>query len=163
MPFEETHKSAIDFLRSYVPEGVGKNKPLLPHLLRVGKFLYENGYSPEIVNAGLLHDMLEWTDTSEALIQERFGQHVFDIVRANTKNREITDPAQRREDYVNRCAAVGLDALIVKAVDTLDSYDYYTQRNNSDEQERSKHIARLILEKMNEYTDPIFIKLQCIL
>ena len=160
MPFEEKYKATIDLLRESIPETAGKNKPLLPHVLRVGTYLHEHGYSNEVVNAGLLHDLLEWTNTSDVLIKERFGQHVFDIVKANTKNREISDPIQRRMDYVNRCVAVGLDALIVKAADTLDSFDYYTKQKNSNELERSRNISRLILDKVNGDVDPIFIELQ---
>lgn len=162
MTFEEKYKSTIDLLRELIPEDAGKNKPLLPHVLRVGIFLHDSGYSDEIVNAGLLHDMIEWTDTSEILIQERYGKHVYDIVMANTKNREITDPVERRKDYVNRCAAIGIDALIVKAADTLDSFAYYTAQNNPNELERCKNVARLILEKTDEGIDPIFGKLRSI-
>ncbi len=160
MTFEEKYKSTIDLLRESIPEHAGKNKPLLPHVLRVGNFLHEAGYSDEIVNAGLLHDMIEWTDTPKILIQERFGKHVCDIVMANTKNRDIKDPVERREDYVNRCAAVGIDALIVKAADTLDSFAYYTEQNNPNELERCRNIGRLILDKIDESTDPIFGKLR---
>lgn len=162
MTFEDKYRSTIDFLRSAIPKNAGKNKPLLPHVLRVGNFLHEGGYSDEVVNAGLLHDMLEWTDTAQTVIRERFGQHVFDIVMANTKNREIADPVQRRADYVNRCADVGLDALVVKAADVLDSYDYYTKQNNPSEVERSRSIAKLVLDVVDEGADPIFTKLRAI-
>ena len=107
--------------------------------------------------------MIEWTKTPKEMIQETFGRHVYDIVLANTKNIEISDPIKRREDYVNRCAKVGIDALIVKAADTLDSYNYYTEHNSPDEINRSKNIARLVLDKVDKESDPIFEKLHNIL
>jgi len=163
MTFEDKYEPTIEWLHQSITEDIGKNKPLLPHLLRVGRFLHEGDYSEEVVNAGLLHDMIEWTDSPEKLVKERFGKHVYDIVLANTKNREIKDPVKRREDYVNRCAEVGVDALIVKAADTLDSYNYYLEQNNRKELARSKSIAGLLLDKVDTEADPIFKKLRDIL
>jgi len=159
MTFETKYKNLIDFLKETIPEDAGKNKPLLPHLLRVGTFLHDHGYSEEVVKAGLLHDMIEWTDHPQHLICDSYGEHVYEIVLANTKNRDITNPQQRREDYVNRCANVGLDALIVKAADILDSYAYYSEHGNTTELDRSVQIAKLILAKVDKSLDPIFEKL----
>jgi (p)ppGpp synthase/HD superfamily hydrolase len=163
MEFEEKYKTTIDLLHKSILENASKNKPLLPHLLRVGNFLHEGGYSDEVVNAGLLHDIIEWTDSPKEFLREEFGEHVYQIVLANTKNREIADPAERREDYVSRCAKVGIDALIVKAADTLDSYKYYSEQNNPSEIERCRNIAQLILEKVHASDDLIFKKLQDII
>ncbi len=159
MVFEKKYKTVIGLLQKSIPEDASKNKPLLPHLLRVGKYLHDGGYSDEVVTAGLLHDMIEWTDNPKEMIQKKFGEYVYDIVMANTKNRDIKDPVKRREDYVNRCDEVGVDALIVKAADTLDSYEYYTEQNNQDELERCRNIARLVLDKVDKDSDPIFKKL----
>ncbi|MFH1789790.1 MAG: HD domain-containing protein, partial [bacterium] len=112
------------------------------------------------VNAGLLHDLIEWTDNPEKIIKDDFGEEVYNIVLANTKNREIEDPAETQRDYVNRCAEVGKDALIVKSADTLDSYQYYSTVKYDKGIERSRVIARLILNKVENDTDPIFNKLR---
>ena len=162
MTFESQHQQALHLLQQLIPEDVGKNKPLLPHLLRVGKFLYDNGYREDVVNAGLLHDMIEWTQHPEQELRDVFGQQVYDIVLANTKNRNITDPIKRREDYVRRCADVGIDALIVKAADALDSYHYYQTQGNKEESDRAVHIAQLILKHVSPSDDPIFEQLQWI-
>ena len=158
--FEEKYKKAIDLLRSNLDENFGKNRPLLPHLLRIGRYLHENGYSEDIVNAGLLHDSLEWTGISEERIREEFSARVLDIVRANTKDRSIEDPIERRRDYVLRCADVGIDALIVKAADALDSFSYYSEAGNEKEIERSMNIASLILKHVDADQDDIFLKLR---
>ena len=70
----------------------------------------------------LFHDALGWTDITEVEIGKRFGEKVFDIVRANTKDRTITDPVRRREEYIDHCIDIGEEAVIVKAADVLDSY-----------------------------------------
>lgn len=157
--FEEKYKSIINLIGKNIKDDVTANKPLVPHLLRVGKYLYQNGYSEDVIIAGLLHDLIEWTDNPKNSIKDKYGKHVYDIVLANTKDRSIEDTAGRRSDYVDRCFKVGVDALIVKAADTLDSYQYYKKLKNLKEIERSRNIARLILEKVKVTDDPIFKKL----
>ncbi|PIR03825.1 MAG: hypothetical protein COV59_04115 [Candidatus Magasanikbacteria bacterium CG11_big_fil_rev_8_21_14_0_20_39_34] len=61
---------------------------------------------------------------------------------------------------MDRCVAVGKNALIVKSADTLDSFYYYKEAQNEIEMERSRHIARLILQHVDVSTDPIFEKLK---
>lgn len=160
MTFLEEYKETIQLLHHWFPENPHERKPRIPHLLRVGEFLFEHAYSTDIVNAGLLHDVLEWTDAPQTLIQEKFGEHVLLIVEANTKDTSIEDLIERRENYVRRCADLGIDALIVKAADVLDSYQFYSKTNNLPELERCKHIASLILTKTNSTADPIFKKLK---
>jgi (p)ppGpp synthase/HD superfamily hydrolase len=138
---------AMKVLCEHVSVSTEKRKPQLMHCLRVGIYLFENDYSEDVVIGGLLHDMLEWTNCSEGVIREEFGQRVLDIVRANTKNRDIKDQKKRQEDYVDRCAQVGDEALIVKAADALDSYQYYVAIKRQKEIDRSVAIAKLIIEK----------------
>ncbi|MFH1404801.1 MAG: HD domain-containing protein [Patescibacteria group bacterium] len=155
-------EKAVRLLCEHVPFDPDRKKSILMHALRVGMYLSEHNYSDEIVVAGLLHDLLEWTGASEDLIRDECGEHVLEIIKANTKNRDIEDVNERHKDYVNRCSSVGTDALIVKAADTLDSYHFYTAVNNPDEIERSKSIAKLIIEHTDNQ-DPIFKKLNKII
>ena len=154
-------EKAVKLLVEHMPFGEERKKPLLMHVLRVGVYLYEREYSSEIVLAGLLHDILEWTDASEDIVKNEFGDRVFAIVKANTKDRGIVDPVERRREYIERCIAVGEPALIVKAADTLDSYRFYRSVDNADELVRSVDIAKTILEKIpNDFQDPIFTELR---
>ncbi len=157
--FENKYSEEIKLLSSNIKQDRKSRKPLIPHLLRVGEYLYNNGYSNDIIIAGLLHDLIEWTDNPEKIIKNKYGKHIYDIVLANTKDRTIIDPVQRRIDYINRCAKVGIDALIVKAADTLDSYKFYKKIKDDKEIERSRDIAKLILKKVKINDDPIFKKL----
>jgi hypothetical protein len=95
------------------------------------------------------------------MLKKEFGENVYAIVQANTKNREIEDPVERRREYIDRCIQVGEEALIVKAADTLDSYHFYQAIGNAEEIERSVDIAKMILEKKPEgFTDSIFKELE---
>jgi len=154
-------EKAVKLLVQYMPVGEERKKPLLMHVLRVGMYLYERNYSNDIVLAGLLHDILEWTEASEDIVKSEFGDSVLAIVKANTKDRAIADPAERRREYIDRCIVVGEPALIVKAADTLDSYRFYRSVDNADEVARSIDIAKTILEKiLGDFKDPVFIELQ---
>ncbi|MAG12146.1 MAG: hypothetical protein CMI52_05090 [Parcubacteria group bacterium] len=153
-------ESAIRILCEYAPSDWDRPKRLLMHDLRVGFYLYEHDYSVDVVVAGFLHDVLEWTDCDESLVRSKFGDQVFEIVSANTKDRSISDPHDRRVEYVQRCLRVGEDALIVKAVDTLDSYKFYVDLGDESEIERSRDIARIVLDVCTQdMKDPIFKKL----
>lgn len=161
--FEKKYKSTISLLHKYIVDNKKRKKPLIPHLLRIGEYLHKNNYSEDIVNAGLLHDIIEWTNIPKNIIIDKFGKHVYNIVLANTKNRNVKDPIERRIDYINKCTEIGIDALIVKTADTLDSYAYYKKKNNLKEIKRCKNIAQLILKKIDEEKDPIFKKLKNIM
>lgn len=154
---------AIGLLCKYMPIGEERKKPLLMHCLRVGMRLYDNNYPRDIILGGFLHDLLEWTDGSEAMIDEMFGERARDIVKANTKNRDISDPAARRREYVSRCIQLGEDATIVKAADILDSYHFYQSVSNTNEIARCVDTASVILEQLPDtFNDPIFTELRLV-
>jgi guanosine-3',5'-bis(diphosphate) 3'-pyrophosphohydrolase len=158
---ERRFEHAVRLLSRYMPDDPSRRKPIVMHALRVGMFLYEKDYSEHVVLAGFMHDIVEWTDCPPELVSKTFGQRVLDIVQANTKDRSIEDPVERRADYVKRCAELGEDALIVKAADALDSYRFYKSVGDVSESERSMSIAKLVLEiKTDEMKDPIFDELK---
>ncbi|MFH1405439.1 MAG: HD domain-containing protein [Patescibacteria group bacterium] len=140
-------EKAIKMLCDHIPISGEREKPQLMHSLRVGMYLFNNDYADDVVIGGLLHDVIEWTDCPEKTIQEEFGQKVLKIIKANTKNREIKDVVERRKEYVDRCAEVGDEALIVKAADAIDSYKYYQAIQRQKEIDRSIAIAKLIIKK----------------
>jgi len=154
---ESKFRAALGLVCEHVPERPDKPKSLLMHVLRVGMQLYERNYSENVVIGALLHDILEWTAVSEKVIEETFGSDILEIVKVNTKDRSIKDPAERREEYIDRCIQVGKEALIVKAADVLDSYRLYQAIGHDEEKERSISIAQTILERMpSDFEDPIF-------
>lgn len=154
---ELNFERAIQLLVESMPIGIDRKKPILMHSIRVGMYLYDRNYSSDVVIAGLLHDMIEWTKSPKEKILEVFGQTVFDIVLANTKDRSINEKAQERRDMVKRCVECGKDAMIVKAADALDSLVYYQSANNSEEIQYCLNVIILIQEHLpEEMQDPIF-------
>jgi len=136
-------------------------KPILFHDIRVGVYLYENGYDEDIVLAGFLHDMLEWSEIGEQLLRQEFGDNVTRLILANTKNRSIENSENRINESVKRCVDNSEKALIVKSADIMDSFKWYTQQKNNDELEYCKKNAKAILKyRPGNFNDKIFEKLK---
>lgn len=60
----------------------GTKIPYITHPFAVAMLLKHHGYSDEIVAAGLLHDTLEDTNTTEEELLGEFGPFVLDLVQA---------------------------------------------------------------------------------
>ncbi len=116
--------SAIEFLAISLNTTGHNNKPVLLHSIRVGFYLYEMGYSEDIVLAGLLHDILEDTETPINYLHDKFGSNVTKIVSATSFNTSINNKTEQFQDMFNRCLKCGKEALIVKAVDIMDNSNY---------------------------------------
>src|SRR3990167_7112950 len=103
-------EKAVRFLAQYMPiSDEHSQKPRLFHVIRVGVYLYENNYTPDIVLAGILHDALEWTEITEPMLREQFGTNVLKLVRACTKDDSITDKEEKIVELIKRCVRAGED------------------------------------------------------
>lgn len=156
-------EKAVRMLAEHIPiSKEGSRKPILFHDIRVGVSLYRRGYPRDVVLAGILHDAIEWSDISEEMIRKEFGEDVLQVVLANSKSRSIEDPDERIDDMIRRCVETGADALIIKAADTIDSFEHYTKTGNEQELEHHcKPTAEAILRyKPDNFRDPIFDELR---
>ncbi|MBU2542076.1 HD domain-containing protein [Patescibacteria group bacterium] len=154
--FEEKFKEALDFLE--VHPLTSPNKPALPHVKRVGQYLYEKGFSDDVVNAGLLHDSLEWSQTSEEELKEKFGNKILEIIKANSKNTSIEGTINRAVDMMERCKKVGDGAMAIKIADVYDSCNYYTKLKNEKELKDYKIFVKLLLENLSDNLKKIFLE-----
>ena len=60
-------------------------EPYFNHVFATAKNLAELGMNPTVVSAGLLHDVLEDTPTTEKEIEKEFGKDVLSLVKSVTK------------------------------------------------------------------------------
>src|SRR3954469_9106427 len=60
--------------------------PFVLHPLEVAALLHTTGAPDHVVAAGMLHDVLEKTDTDSADIEVRCGRRVSDLVEAVSEN-----------------------------------------------------------------------------
>lgn len=94
------------------------NEPYLHHLIEVANLLAfaTEGTNPVLVAGGVLHDVLEDTDTTPAELRAVFGQDVASLVA------EVTDPAglseaERRQRQIEHARVLSADARLIKIAD----------------------------------------------
>jgi len=155
-------EKAVRFLTEHMPiSDKSSRKPVLFHDIRVGVYLYENGYAENVVLAGVLHDAIEWSDADEQTLRKKFGDNVAGMVLACTKNDAIADKEEKTIELIRRCVQNGQDALIVKTADIIDSFKWYSSQDNKDELEYCLRNAKAILKfKPTSYKDRIFDELR---
>jgi (p)ppGpp synthase/HD superfamily hydrolase len=156
-------EKAVRFLTEHMPiSNENSRKPVLVHDIRVGVYLYENGYSQNIVLAGILHDAIEWSNASEDMLRNDFGDNVVKLVLASTKNDLIADKEEKTNELIKRCVQNGQDALIVKTADIIDSFKWYSSQNNEDELKNHcvKNAEAIFKFKPTDFEDKIFDELK---
>lgn len=101
----EAHRDQVDKV----------GKAYIDHPRRVAHLLKQQGYSPEIVAAGWLHDTIEDTwITADILGDLGFSEHVVCMVDAMTKRE-----GESSEDYIQRLLEA--DAVCIKRADLADN------------------------------------------
>ena len=98
-------------------------EPYITHPMAVAEILMQIGMDADTVSAGLLHDTLEDTDTSEEEIATIFGKEVGEMVQAVTKISRITDEKsiQEAETIKKMFFAMSKDlrVILIKLADKL--------------------------------------------
>jgi (p)ppGpp synthase/HD superfamily hydrolase len=155
-------EKAVRFLAKYLPPpNETARKPILFHNIRIGVYLYENNYEPNIVLAGLLHDTIEWSSADEQILKTEFGDEVTRLVLACTKDDSILDKEEKTNELIQRCVQNGEAALIIKTADIIDSFKWYSAQNNENELEYCQRNARAIFNfKPDGFSDKIFEELE---
>ena len=156
-------EQALRFLSDHMPDANDLPKPTLLHSTNVGIYLHNQAYDSSICIAGLLHDLIEDSDVTIEDIESNFGKEVASIVKANTKNGELSEE-KRHEEVLKRCIETSEAASIVKAADIIDNLITYRKFKIDEGVQNMLHFAAILLElKPKEYTDKIFYRLQEIL
>lgn len=126
-PLTARFTAAFDYAR--VAHAAQKRKgteiPYLAHLMSVAALVLEFGGDEDQAIAGLLHDAIEDCGAEhEAIIRERFGARVAEIVAACTDG--VPDASgkkppwrERKERYVAHLETASADALLVSGCDKL--------------------------------------------
>lgn len=155
-------EKAVRLLAAHMPVSDEESrKPILFHDIRVGVYLYENGYNANIVLAGVLHDAIEWSTLSPQTLRDTFGSTVTELVFANTKNDSIADKEEKTNELISRCVRNGQDALIIKTADIIDSFKWYAGQDNKDQLLYCMRNANAIFkQKPDDFNDKIFDELK---
>ena len=93
--------------------------PFVMHPIEVGALLGQAGYAEEVVAAGVLHDVLEDTDTTALELRQRFGTTVSALVQAVSEDPSISDEQARKRALRKQVALGPADAVAVFAADKV--------------------------------------------
>jgi (p)ppGpp synthase/HD superfamily hydrolase len=106
----------------------GSNEPAYQHSLRVAERLERHGYSPDVVLAGLLHDIVEDGETSLTALRDMgFSERTLEIVDLSSHDMSLSvhtglQKDQRWAGMVARLEqAHDADAWAVKVCDLIDN------------------------------------------
>ncbi len=122
---EDRVKKAIEFIdEKHQGQYRKSGEPYVIHPIEVASTLAELGMDVNTVVAGLLHDVLEDTDTTYKELVENFGKDVADIVEGVTKLGKIPFKdieSQKAENYRKLILAFSKDlrVIFVKLADRL--------------------------------------------
>jgi len=97
--------------------------PFIDHPLAVAERLAEERFAEQVVAAGLLHDVLEYTHFPLSKLRNRFGVDVAAIVFALTEDMEIGNYEERKDDLRQLVAEAGPDAWMVFAADKVSNVE----------------------------------------
>jgi (p)ppGpp synthase/HD superfamily hydrolase len=97
----------------------GEHAPFVEHPFEVASLLSGAGYSDDVVASGVLHDVLESTDTPAIELEHRFGATVTALVLAVSEDTTIEDRQARKSALRAQVARGPLEAAAIFAADKL--------------------------------------------
>lgn len=111
-------ETATDAHAGQVRNGSG-GMPYIEHPKMVAERLGAAGYADEVLAAGLLHDVVEDSDTTVEELRERFGEEVAALVATLSDDEAIESYRERKQEHRQRIEDVDGDALAIYAADKL--------------------------------------------
>jgi (p)ppGpp synthase/HD superfamily hydrolase len=92
--------------------------PFITHPIEVGRLLHRDGLPGDVIAAGLLHDVLERTETT-CVELDRFGARVRRLVRTVSDDPSIVDYEERKRELRDRVERADDDTFAIFAADKI--------------------------------------------
>jgi (p)ppGpp synthase/HD superfamily hydrolase len=144
----------------------GTDLPYVTHPVHVSIILMRHGFGEDLAIAGLLHDVVEDTDTSLALIAAEFGDDVARLVEAVSETKSADGAElpweQRKAEKLAHLQSAGPDVAALKAADAIHNLHSIIADLHSDGLsiwERFKRGPGPTLGYYHAILDPIRVKL----
>ncbi len=96
----------------------GTKIPYISHPMEVMQILTENQCSETVIVAGILHDVLEDTDTAPSEIRKLFGDEVLKIVAAESEDKSKSWK-ERKQTTIDNLLSASLEVCLVCMADKL--------------------------------------------
>ena len=100
-------------------ELIGRGVPYFMHPAAVGMLLLEHGAENDVVIAGILHDVTEDTDVTEALLAQEFGIEVARLVADTSEPDKSFSWRERKEHTLEHLATATFEVKLIAAADKL--------------------------------------------
>jgi len=119
--------TALQFLK----EGLKTNKnpkPVGEHSINIANILLKYGYDETIINAALLHDLVEDTDVTLDEIEKQFGELVRNLVDSMSYDIPGNNYEKKYDLFIKskeHIKSLGPDAVVLDAADFIDNSYYY--------------------------------------
>ncbi|MFA7309762.1 MAG: HD domain-containing protein [Candidatus Paceibacterota bacterium] len=101
----------------------GKDVPYISHPLTVGLILARASASDEVVIAGILHDTIEDSvpekKVTRAMLEERFGAEVADLVASVTELPKSFAWDVRKKEALDHIGTFSPDSVLLKSADII--------------------------------------------
>ncbi|PIR83678.1 hypothetical protein COU18_03300 [Candidatus Kaiserbacteria bacterium CG10_big_fil_rev_8_21_14_0_10_51_14] len=101
----------------------GKDIPYITHPLTVGLILSRAGADEDTIVAGILHDTIEDSlpekKVTRAMLVQRFGENVADIVESVSENNKDLPWEDRKREAREHIQTFSHDSLLVKSADLI--------------------------------------------
>jgi len=117
--FNKTLEYAKDKHEGQTRRGTGE--PYIVHPIRVAKKALELNLSQEIVIAGLLHDVIEDTDSTFQEIYNIFGGDIVIIVKNLTSDEDMIKTLGKNDYLKFKMKNMDEESFILKLIDRLDN------------------------------------------
>lgn len=105
--------------RKQLRKGTDDRTPYVQHCFMVGYILERAGFSEEVVAAGILHDVLEDTESDLDELKRLFGERVALLVSSVTEQDKALSWEVRKARYRERLSSVPDDAKAITAADKI--------------------------------------------
>jgi (p)ppGpp synthase/HD superfamily hydrolase len=93
--------------------------PYVSHPFSVAMLLQQAGCEEELVVAGLLHDTLEDTETTEAELHKKFGYRVLELVKGCSEPDKTLPWEERKQHTIDTLKTASNDICLVTCADKL--------------------------------------------
>ena len=136
-------QTAADYARRrHAGQRRADGSPFILHPLEVARFLAGIGAPDHLVSAGILHDVVEKTETSASELRERFGERVAALVAAVSDDDRIDGYGRRKAALRRQVARAGEEALTLFAADKLSKLRELGRETAVDHEQLRTHSPR---------------------
>ena len=96
-----------------------KKTPYINHCIEVARILTSAGITDvDILQAAILHDVIEDTTATELIIRQKFGDKICDLVLECSDDKSL-DKVSRKKQQIIHAQQISIEASLIKIADKI--------------------------------------------